>query len=163
MVRYIYARKGFTLIELLIAAAIMLLIIGGAMAIYLMSITAWKEGSVQIALQRKVSMATEKMVRGVDGTNGIREATSVGLYSSNTEIQYKSGIDDLTRRFYLNSGKIWYDSDTSPGGGDCIAENVTGLTFSVSGNIVTIELSLMDEVIDKDINIDLVTKIKLRN
>ena len=166
-------QKGFTIIELLTVMAIMGLVIGGVITIYIMGATAWKEGSVQVALQRGGSIAMEKMVRGVYGTNGIREAkhntdsepNNVTLHSGNTEIQYKSGIDNVTRRFYLSGSEIWYDSDTSPGGGDCIAENVTGLTFSPSliDNMVTINLGMEGQVIDKTIKVDLSTEVKLRN
>lgn len=162
MGRCIYARKGFTIIELLISMAIMLLVIGGALAIYITCLTAWKEGSVQIVLQRGGSIATEKMVRGVDGTNGIREASSAT--SSTNAITYTSGIDGKERKFYLSNGKIWHDPDTSAVGTDpSIAENVTGLRFAVNDSVVTIELSLAGKVIDKDINVDLSTQVKLRN
>ena len=166
MVRAIYARNGFSLIEILTSTVITMLVIGGALAIYIMSITAWKEGGVQTALQRQASIAMEKMVRGVEGRHGIREASNpVERYSSNTEIRYTSGIDNVTRRFYLSSGEIWYDPDTSPGGGERIAENVTGLTFPVSGSsdIVIIDLNMGKQVKDKMISIDLSTQVTLRN
>ncbi len=173
MVRDIYRRKGFTLIELLIATAIMLLIIGGTMTIYLMSITAWQEGSMQIVLQRKGSIAMEKMVRGVDGRNGIREAKAGSVTCVNTtsekSIQYTT-IDGKKRKFYLSGSEIIYDPDTlTPGDHFSIAKYVETPSvddeplFAVSGNIVTINLVMEEEVMDKPINVDLSTQVKLRN
>ncbi len=160
-------QKGFTIIELVIVTAIMGLVIGGVIAIYIMGTTAWKEGSVQVALQRGGSIAVEKMIRGVDGTNGIREASSVELYTSDTVynvIRYTSGIDSQERSFYLSSGEIMYDPNTSISDDEfSIAENVTGLTFAVSDSLVTIDLNLEGQVIDRTIKVDLSTEVKLRN
>ena len=155
-------QKGFTIIELVIVTAIMGLVIGGVIAIYIMGTTAWKEGSVQVALQRGGSIAMEKMVRGVYGTDGIREASSAP--SSTNTITYTSGIDNQERSFYLSSGEIMYDPNTSISDDEfSIAENVTGLTFAVSDSLVTIDLNLEGQVIDKTIKVDLSTEVKLRN
>lgn len=181
MVRFIYDRGGFTLIEILIAITIMGLVVGGAISVYLMSITAWKEGSVQIALQRKGSLAMEKMVRGVNGRYGIREgrATTLTLVGSdrievavdmNDPPTPGDASDDTTISFYKSGDQLIYDPDTSPtatGDEFPIAENVRtvppGLTFAVSGGIVTIDLGMQDKVRDKDINVDLSTTVKIRN
>lgn len=175
MSRFDYHKKGFTITEFLAVMVIMGLIISGAIAIYIRSTTIWQEGGVQIILQRNASMVMEKMVRGVYGTNGIREANSVALYSSNTEIRYTSGIDNQERSFYLSGSEIIHDPNTSVSDDEfSIAENARpittpanqggpGLEFSVNNNIVTIEVGLIGKVIDKDIKIDLSTEVKLRN
>ncbi len=87
----IYARKGFKIIEFLIAAAIVLLLIGGALAIYTMCLTAWKEGSEQIALQREASISMEMIIRGVGlgtdeifGMDGIREGSASSVTRPNS-------------------------------------------------------------------------------
>lgn len=165
MVRFIHERGGYTLIEIFIALTIVLLVMGGALGIYVMAMTAWKEGGIQISLQRKASIAMEKMVRGVDGRNGIRSASAVSSSSAST-IQYTSGQE---RSFYLSGSEIMYDPDTSTSNDEyAIAENVTtpsGLTFSVSasGTIITINLSMQDNVMGKDINVSVSTQVKLRN
>ena len=168
MVRYIYKRKGFTLVELLIGMIIVGMIVAGALAIYIMSITAWKEGGVQIMLQREGSIAMEKMVRGLGGTDGIREASSVTVSGYGTKIQYKSGVDNQTRSFEFKSGygKIYYDPDISTASDEfSIAENVSGLIFTyITGyGIVAINLEMKEEVLDNEINLDLATQVKLRN
>lgn len=173
MIRADYYRKGLTVVEILLATSIMLVAIGGAIVIYLMATTAWKEGSALITIQRSDSMVIEKMVRGVNGTNGIREAKSVILPNANT-IRYTSGIDGKVRSFYLSNNEIMYDPDIAIFNDEFsiarkVRINPSGLTFSVSsdGKLVTINLGMQDKIRSintmKNINVDLCTKVKLRN
>lgn len=159
-----YRKRGFSLIETLLAASILIFVVACGAVVYLMSLTTWKEASTQISLQREANAAMEKMVRGVNGINGIREAESIAIVTS-SNIRYTSGIDSIQRSFYLSSGKIMYDPSTT---NECaIAENVrsNGLSFSLSpdSKIVTINLGMGAEVRDKNIYVDLATKVQLRN
>lgn len=149
--------------ELLIAVTITTLMVAGILAVYLKSLTAWHEGSVQLTLQRKSSMVMERMVRGVDGTNGIREAGNITVPNSYT-IQYASGVDGTERSFYLSGSDIIYDPDTSLADDESsIAEKISSLTFILSGNMVTITLNMQEAVRDRNLQIDLTTRIKVRN
>lgn len=178
MTRFIYERQGLTLVEILIAVTIMGLVVGGAISIYLMSITAWKEGSVQIALQRKGSLAMEKMVRGIDGRKGIREAreiSSPAVGSSATQIDFVDADDStLTRSFYFSAGldddantvadnQLIYE-DENGNETSIIKNNLRTLTFNhLSDDVVTINLGVQDTVRNKEINVDLSTTVKKRN
>ena len=162
-------RKGVTLVEFLTATAIVILAVGSVVAVHVMSTTAWKEGNTEIALQRQASIAMEKMMRGVRGIDGIREADSVTLISSNV-LEYTSAIDLVERSFYLSGTDLMYDPDTTIASNEySIAENLTttppGLIFSLNANedIVTIELSMSDRVRDRVINASLTGHVKLRN
>jgi len=156
-------QEGFTVVEVLIAAVIMALVITGAISIYMMSHTAWREGSTQIALQRNASLAMEKMVRGVDGRNGVREANDVTC-PIDTDIRYTSGIDGIQRRFWLNGSEIWHTPDYSiDEDGDPIVKDVSNLQFTVSGDMVTINLGMQEMVTGKTIDVNLSTSVKLRN
>ena len=169
MSRFIYGRKGVTPIELLLATAIVLLAVGSVTAIYIMSTTVWKEGSAQIALQREASIVMEKMLRGINGMNGIREADTVLLPNANN-IRYTSGVDSKERSFYLSSGQIMYDPNTSVASNEfSIAGKVRtsppGLIFTLNANenVVTISLGMEDRVRDRVINADLTSQVRLRN
>ena len=173
MIRFIYGGGGITLIEFLITAAIMTLVISAIVIVYLMSITNWDEGSVQVVLQRNASITMEKMIRGVGGGSGIREASSVTIPNTTT-IRYTSGIDGIEKSFYLNGSEAMYDSDTSINNNEfSIAENIStgggggggspGLTFALNGNMVVINLSMEEQVRDRLLSVDLSTQIKLRN
>ncbi|MFC1644244.1 hypothetical protein ACFL5C_02895 [Candidatus Omnitrophota bacterium] len=145
----------------------MVLVMLGVIAVYLVAQTVWIEGNARINLQRQARTAMEEMVRGVDGTDGIREAASVTI-SGGTNIQYTSGVDGTERSFYLSGDEIMYDPDTSSGGDEfSIGENVrttpSGLSFSESDDVVTIDLSMEDQVGDKTISVDLSGQVKLRN
>ncbi len=160
--------RAFTIVEVLIASAIIIIVIAGSLAFYLMARTAWIDCSKRIPLQRKASLAMEKMVRGVDGRNGIREADagSVIISNSDTKIEYTSGIDAKERSFYLSDSKIMHDPNTDPLDSSPtvdIAEKVSGLTFAVTGGIVTINLGMQDMVRDRSIKVDLQTEVRCRN
>jgi len=128
-----------------------------------MSLSAWREGSTQITLQREASTVMEKMVRGVDGQNGIREASSVTTPTSDC-IQYISGVDGQERSFYLDGTDIMYDPDTSTASDEySAAEDVSGLAFSVSGDIITVDLNMLRAAGPRDMTLNLSTVIKLRN
>lgn len=164
-----YLIQGFTLIEFIFVSFIMLMVICGIIEIYLMSTTVWMEGSAQITLQRKASTAMEKMVRGVGGSDGLREATDASCPSS-TSVLYTSGIDDVQRRFYLSGNVLMYDPDTSISNNelsivDCIrtTSSPQGIMFQTGYGIVTINLGMEGAVRDKKINVDLSTSVKLRN
>lgn len=171
------SRKGFTITELMIAILIMMLVVGGALAIYIMSQTAWYEGSTQIALQRRGSLAMEKMVRGVNGRYGIREGRSGTLTlagSNRIEVAVDMNdpptpgdpSDDTTISFYLVDDEIFYDPDTSTAGDEVsIVDDVTSLNFQTLGTTrrVGIDLSLGRRVLGKLINVSLTTNVTLRN
>ena len=155
-------KRGISITEVIVATAISVFVIGGALAVYLMSSSAWKEGYVQIELQQEASMAIEQMARGVDGQNGIREATGISIGTGSIEY---TGTDAQDRKFALDSGEIRYYPDSSDTGTwEVIAGDVDTLTFSEPGSgLVKIDLRLLKDVGDKDLYIDLSTQITLRN
>ena len=167
MYRLKYCQKGFTITEILVATSVIALLVGGTIAIYIRCLKVWEEGSMEASLQRNANTTMEKMVRGIDGMDGIREAKLVALPNANT-IQYTSGIDSKERSFYLNGSQIMYDPDTSISGDEySITDNVrtspAGLTFTISGNLVSINLGMEGRIMDKIIPVNLHTEVTLRN
>jgi prepilin-type N-terminal cleavage/methylation domain-containing protein len=157
-------KRGFSLIELLITITIMLFVLAGILALYLMSITTWHRGSTQIGLQRQASIVMERMVRGVDGRNGIREATSVSGLAVAGTIQYTSGIDGIQRSFSLTGTDITYDPDTSVAGNEyAVASDITALTFTQNASLITINMAMQDQVQGQAVDVDLSTTVRLRN
>lgn len=157
--------KGTTILEMLIGSFVMLLVISGMLMLYISTMTIWKEESARIALQRKANLTMEKMVRGADGTSGIigaQNAAADGL----TTLNYTSNNPVQERSLYLDGDQLTYDPDTTVTGNEIIiATNVTadGVSFIVSGDMVTINLKLEDSVGNTNIKVDLRTKVKLRN
>jgi len=167
MKKHVCRYNGFSLIELMIAILIMALVVVGTLYVYLMSLSAWKEGSTQITLQRKASTVMEKMVRGIDGQNGIRESSSVSITASGDNIEYISGVygqEGEERSFYLSGTDIMYDPDTTtPDDEYAVAENVSDLIFSASGDIVNIDLNMSCEAGSKNMTVNIFTVVELRN
>jgi len=164
------SKKGMTLPELMIGISIFMLIMGGTLTVYIMSITAWHEGSTQIYLQRDAALAMERMVRGVSGRNGLREADTVTPLGNG--IAYRSAIDAVERSFYLNvaGDTIMYDPDTLIGGDEYAItdpnvrnDGIVGLAFFYNADLVTIHLQMRDTVKGKNIDVYLTTSVKIRN
>ena len=72
----------------------------------------------------------------------------------------------------ISGSEVKYDPDTDPlitgdefpvpGNGN-VRTSPSGLTFTVSGRVVTIDLSMVDQAGGKTINVDLSTQVSLRN
>lgn len=143
----------------------MVLVVAAAIAAYLAGQTAWREGGAQIALQRRGSITMEKMVRGVDGRNGIREAKAVSTSGGGDTIAFISGIDDEERSFFLQGDEIFYDPDTSnPGDEISIADDVNDIDFEmVSTKRAKIEMTLRRRVRDRWLSVNIITNCTRRN
>ena len=174
--------RGFTLPEVLIGTVLTILVVSGGVAVYVMSQTSWHEGMVEADLQTRASLSMQKMVRGMGrnllsawGIYGIRDAKSAnttGVTPPNpgTVLEF-TGTDNVNRSFYLSGDQlIYYDPNRSPAT-EVITDDVSSLSFyrgdgsSTYGseNRVRIELTLQDEVRDKQINVTLTTDVALRN
>jgi hypothetical protein len=164
MLKGSYCQKsGLTLLELLIALLITMLIVMGIWGIYIMALNTWSEGREQIAVQRQANIAMEKMIRGIEGSNGIREAYSADLPTLNS-IEFTSGIDGVERSFYLDDTGLMYDPDTSVTGDETnIDENTVVLMFTASARVVTITLGVQKTFRDKAVVSNLETEVTLRN
>jgi len=182
----IFTKKnpGFTLVEMLFATVILSMAVAGITSVYLMCMIAWQEGSIEIALQNKASSAMEKMVRGVGGRGGIREAKPDITITGSTAIDYyttdytSSPPVTVRHKYYLDSTnkRIYYNdySDTDPA--YVIVDNLRSYDatddppsffVSESDGLVTIKIGLESFVrrfkAAKKINVDYSTKVYLRN
>jgi len=126
----------------------------------------WAESAVRISLQREARLAMDKMVRGVNGTYGIREAADIAspaIGATDTQIDFV-GLDANTRSFYLGAGnRIRYINESA---GDSVIQdgNVQTLTFDrKSETRVEIDLSMTEDLRGKEIRVDLSTQVRLRN
>ena len=109
------SKLGISLVEFLTGLAMVLILGAGLTSLYLMSMKAWRTGSAQVVLQRKLATAVKKMVYGQrvgteDKTHGLREAETIEVIDDQT-IQFKSGVDGNTRRFYLVGNELKYSTD----------------------------------------------------
>jgi len=160
--------KGFTIFELLLSSGIAFLVFGLAWSVYIFIETQWQEGFIIMSLERDAAIAMEKMLRGISGRNGLREAKVLNL--PDDSLEYVSvdfaGVDDVTRRFYFTAADntIYYDDDTSAGGTNAIiARHVDTLTFSRTDRAITIDLVLEQLIRGRTKQVHLQTELNLRN
>lgn len=176
------ARHGFTLPEVLITLALFLLLSAAVVSFYLMSLRSWSEGSAQVALQRKLAAAMQRIVQGERGPyeerqHGLREAETVKVVSAQ-EIEFTSGVDGTTRCIYIDGNEIYYDPDDDNDGDEQRAiydpsrsqprtdtsTYRTELAFTQLAD-GTIEIRLVAEQLVRDrwMNAALVTRVAPRN
>ena len=164
--------NGVTLVEVLVVSVIMVIILTGALTVYLMSETAWRESTARARLQRNASIIMEKMIRGAEGVYGIRNSKAINTPNvTPPAVDYEvvfTGIDNKNRKFYRSgSGSgdeiIYYDPDESPTT-STFAEDINSLTFErLTTERLRIGLSMFQTVKDKDISISLSTDVTIRN
>ncbi|GEM_PF-1620003 len=163
--------KAFTLPELIIAAGITLIVIAGAVSIFLACYTAWRISLEAISLQQDAAIVMEKLVRGEKAPaettrSGIREATSFTIPTADT-IRFTSGLDGTERSFYLSGDKIMYDPDTSSSGDEVmLTGGVTSLSFTpISGSDrrININMAMEKGLLDRKVSQGLETDVTIRN
>ena len=164
-------KAGFTLQELLEVFVIIVVIITGALTVYLLCYRSWQEATLQASLQREGNVAMDKLIRGVRGDaearqNGLREAKSYTIpFLSNDSIEFVSGVDDIERSFYLSDDQIMYDPNTLIVGDEIVAaEDIETLSFvQLSSRRIRVNIVLNRAFGDKSINLNLETDVTIRN
>jgi Tfp pilus assembly protein PilW len=174
-------QKGLTLAEMVIVTIIAVFIATTSMTIFLISNETWRQSAVQVKLQRDATHAFERMVKGsrIAGearVNGIQEASAISIPAL-SQIDFTSGVDSVTRSFYLNGNEIFYDPNIGTGGdeivmydpdpneaGTVVSTYTTTLTFTQpSANLVQVQAVLRQRVRDNWMHVAFSTNINLRN
>jgi prepilin-type N-terminal cleavage/methylation domain-containing protein len=148
--------RGFTLPEMIISLIASVMLIGGVYLVYLMGMRSWAEGSSNVALERTAGVLMDKIVRGVNGRFGLREANigavtvsedgrSVTFQVDKNDPPTAWNSDDVTSRYYQVGTDVWYDPNISVGGDEILLNRfgeVEDLVFSMSAYVLTARLSL---------------------
>ncbi len=172
--------SGFTLVEVMVASLISMIILGGVVVLFLTSLDTWTVGGADIRLERCAGLMIEKVIRGVGGKYGLREAdqTSIVVDLGGTRITFSvdkndpptySISDDTTVSIYYDgvNRRVIYDPDTSVSGDQfeisrgAVVENVT---FTHNGDMVDITVLLSDTVTtaSKTVEMEFQTSVYLR-
>jgi len=148
--------NGFTLVEMIVTLIAGVMLVGGVFLVYLMAMRSWQEGAANVSLERTAGVIMEKMVRGVNGRFGLREADigTVQVSEDGHSVTYMVdkldpptpwNNDDVTSRYYYLGMQVWHDPDVSIAG-DEIALNrfgdVEALDFSLSNHVLNARLLL---------------------
>jgi type II secretory pathway pseudopilin PulG len=146
--------EGFTLAETMVGILIFMIVIGGLLSVFTMSMLAWKEGSRDVTLQSSGRLIIEKIIRGPGSRFGLREATEgeVTIDPDGKGIAFSvdknnpptySRNDDTETRIYLQNNEIIYDPSTSIEGNEMPVVSfgrVEDLRFELNGKTVNIDL-----------------------
>lgn len=154
-------RRAFSLPEVMVSAVLTILVAGSSLVLYMMISKVWNEDLTQTDVSRGASVAVEKMVRGADGNDGIREAKSITSPiegASGTYITF-TDMNDSARQFYFDSGTSTVKDES----GSILASNVKSLYFTNSGECIQIDLSARKYILGKEIGFSIQTKVKPRN
>ncbi len=149
-------QHGFTLLEVVFTLIVAVMLIGGVFLVYLMSIRSWEEGARNASLERTAGIIVEKIVRGVNGRFGLREADvgtlqvsadghSVNFLVDKHDPPTSWTSDDTTSRFYQVGTRLWYDPNTAVASDEIPLNrfgDVQSLDFSLSGYVLKIKLAL---------------------
>ncbi len=173
-----YGFRGFALTEVLVGGAVFLLLSLGAAKVYQMSLRIWHEGTVQVALQRKLAKAMKQMVNGGQGygesrQHGLREAREFNVIGPHA-IEFTSAVDGQKREFYLNGNELVYKPsvgcvesiyDPSRTGMSWVESNSrTDVQFrELSDGSIEVRLMGEERVRDRWISVCLATRVVGRN
>jgi type II secretory pathway pseudopilin PulG len=150
--------EGFTLAETLLAASIAVVILGGLMSVFTMSLRAWKEGSRDVSVQSSARLIMENIVRGPGGRFGLREAAEEDitidqdgrgicfLVDKNTPPTVTKS-DDTSVKIYFEDGTIMYDpsTDTSWDETPIVRHGmVEDVQFQMDGRAVNVQLRMAE-------------------
>ncbi len=137
-------KTAFTLVELLISSAVMAILAGTVVFVYLACLSSWDAGDRRASTRMELSQAMELMVKQ------LRRATEITSLSGQ-KVTFKADLGDgagaKEYRFVLNT--ISYRllkglaADPADTGGTIAARIQPSATtvFSQSGNVITIDLS----------------------
>jgi len=171
-----FNRKGFTMSELLLAITISMILLAVVITFYIMTNKLWAYGNAKANLQRKARGTVERMVRGVNGFNGLREATTIdspAVGFSQDSVMFSDTLGS-SRSFYLSGGpdgnkatfldnQLRYIDDA--GNDTVILDNyISSLSFNtISSDSIDINIGLQDTVRGQTVDINLYTHVTLRN
>jgi hypothetical protein len=159
-------RRGATLPEVLTVSAMLVMLLSGVVTMGVNASTEWSNGSSKLIADNDASLALQALGRDVrDGIRASTDSTGSTLYVVlpyvNGQGDFDRFVDGDTVQYYLSSGNLFRKQGTA--GADLLAENVTGLVFSVDGSVVDIQLTSRKQMGTKTGVTTLNTQVMLRN
>jgi len=109
---------GFTLIEILIAIFVFSVVMTMVMSVFIAGLRSRSEGALNLALEREGSNVLERIMRGIDGIGGLREADKGEFW-----------VDDLNR------DQVWYRVDRNATPTSSIDDDTWALVYYWDGEI----------------------------
>ncbi|MBU4375941.1 MAG: hypothetical protein KKD29_00510 [Candidatus Omnitrophica bacterium] len=120
-------KSAFTMTEIMMASTVLLLGLVGVVSLYVMVLNINDVESIRAKELNDGALIMQKILRGVGGNNGLREAVSFSTVTNSSDISYIIPGGE-TRRFYLSNGNLYYGPSGAVIGDDVSAFNVTATT-----------------------------------
>ncbi len=126
-------KSAFTFAEVIVALSIMVLVLVSVLSTYYVVTNLSDVESIRIKEFREASIIMDKLVRGLAGNDGLREAVS---YTINTPSDISFILPGGTvRRFYLTGDKIFLGPSNILVGEDVGSLNVSGTSKFINIDI----------------------------
>jgi len=171
--------RGFSLVELLVAIAVFAVVMTAVTAIFIGGLRTRSEGAENMTLEREGSIILERVMRGLYGKGGLREANSgtavlgddgasIWFEVDRNSTPTKTRADDITSLIYLSNGEVYYRPDTSADDVQRISlgkGHIESLQFARTATRVDISIKLVSDLpgTDRQAFIHLTKSVALRN
>lgn len=173
--------RGFTLVEIIVAIAVFAVAMTAVTSIFISGLRSRAEGAENMSLEREGSIILERIMRGLYGKGGLREANSgtVTVSDGGNWIQFevdrntvptKTRADDITSLIYSLEGDVYYKPDVTGDEVQCISEDeghVESLQFTPGGDprCIEIRIKLLSDLpgTDRKAFIHLTKSVTMRN
>lgn len=156
----INARKGFTFAETMVSALIFGMLAVGILSVLIVGQKAWHSDIGKAELQQQARLAMDGMTREV------REGSSADIAqpadgANGGQLDFTTSESAGTISYYLDGNQLIREY---PAGSERIlANDVEAIDFSLSGDVLTIELDLGKSVYGADLDFSLKEQVRLRN
>ena len=151
------ARAGFTLVEVLISVAIAVFLITGIYTVLNVANASWSVDMGMLDLSQQARQAMDGCLRE------LRQSKSSGISITNGGAKVEFSIPNVANSiaYYLQNNQLIREH---PAGTEKIlANSLSSLTFSLSGNVFSIQLGMAKTVQNRELSFSLFEKVRLRN
>lgn len=148
---------GFTFAEIMASVAIFTILAVAILSVLIVGQKAWHSDAGRVELQQQARLGMDGMIREVRESKGANISISGGLRIDISNYPGASG----TISYYLQNGQLIREY---PAGTEKIlAGDVEAVDFSLSGDVLTIQLDLGKTVYGANLNFSLKEQVRLRN
>ena len=160
-IRYpLSAKEGFTFAETMVSALIFSILAIAILSVLIVGQKAWHSDTGKVELQQQARLAMDGMIREV------RESSFAGITqpadgANSARLDFATSESGETISYYLDGNQLIREY---PAGTERIlANDVEVIDFSLSGDVLTIELDLGKTVYGADLDFSLKEQVRLRN
>ena len=154
-------KSSFTVLELVISLSILAVVAGSIFAVLNVGDMTWRREMAMVGLQQDVRLAIDGMARELRASNSSSITITGG---SRIDFSIPSPSDPTSSvaiAYYLSGDQIIREHPV--GTTKVLAENITALVFSLSGDVVAVDVGASDTARGGIVNFDLTEQVRLRN